>query len=166
VVVVQSTPELNVIEDGVACADELEPHNGELQIHMDSAFGLCSDLCMSSPLPPEQEYRPAPPTPVRRSNWMAVAALVIGVLAVPAVLRSFITPTHFGADLGYELGYRSVPALLSCTAVALGVAGVIRARSAGRGQGPAITGLVLGGSAAALAVLDLVGVIVGFSSVH
>ncbi|WP_433599204.1 hypothetical protein ACQPXH_26590 [Nocardia sp. CA-135953] len=97
---------------------------------------------------------------------MAVAALVIGILAVPTVLRSFITPTHFGADLGYELGYRSIPALLSCTALALGVPKVIRARSAGRGQGPAITGLVLAGSAAALAVLDTVGVIARFSSVH
>jgi len=81
-------------------------------------------------MPPPPGYGPPggfpPPRP---TNGLAIAALILGILALVGGLIPF-------------LGWVMVPFAL--TAVGLGIAGMSRARTIGEGKGLAIAGLVTG----------------------
>ena len=121
---------------------------------------------MSDSIPPgswPQRHPPLPPQPTGGSNKAAVAALVLGILAALATLTNAGAPIHSDTSLGYELGFRGAPLLLACAALAFGKFGLDRARSTGRGRGPAITALVLGSGAAGISVLQMLAAIAYFA---
>ena len=105
---------------------------------------------MSQPFPPPPSpYGPGGPPP---SNGIAIASMILGIVAVVAVLTFIFAFVSF------------VPGLV---AIGLGVAGLRRAgvRPDGQGRGPAIAGIVCGvlGTLASVAAFAIVALFVASS---
>lgn len=98
------------------------------------------------------QTRYAGPVHDNRSNWPAVTGFIFVILSGLWALQNFST-VLVNADLGYRVGYRMPVLVLACVAVGLCILGIGRARSTGKGQALAITGVVLGSLVIAFALL-------------
>ncbi len=108
-------------------------------------------------LPPR--YGTAQAVPASGTNGVAIAALIVGIVALASVGLGYV-PEIVGQIFGFGTF------LFAILAIILGHIGVSRSRQlGGKGKGAAITGLVLGYVCVGLAVIGLIIVLTVFGAI-